>query len=223
MRPHHTISASTRRARSRRAIKLRSGVSHSASPPHPPERTQTMPIKTFRRALRKRLGPIFVSTHDQLYPCPSNRFTLLLDSASGRRVDANSWIADKLTTGEPFCVARFGADEYELAQDWRRRTTRTKLGHFMETLASGKPLYSLVRARTRMKKRGFHPLTPLIQERFHDAMVESMRHIDLLGSWIIGETWFGPHLERASVCPIGELEPYRSKSPWSAQLESPWV
>ena len=178
-----------------------------------------MVAKAARRALRRSLQPAFVSTHDCLYPDYAKRFSSLWEAAPHRRVEPNRWIAKKLSTSEPFCVARFGADEFELTQDWRRRTTRSRLGHLIEILASGDPIYTTTRARSRMKKRGLTPLTRDNQKRFHDVMVDSMGDIDLLGSWIVGEMWFGQYLEHTVFCPIGELEPYRSDNPWSAHLE----
>ncbi len=178
-----------------------------------------MVAKALRRTVRRSLQGAFISAHDRLYPNHANHFTTVWEAAPQRRVDPNHWMAKKLSTSEPFCVARFGADEFELSQDWRRRTTRSRLGHLMEILASGDPIYTTTRARTRMRKRGLTPLTPDIQERFHDLMVDSMRDIDLLGSWIVGETWFGQNLEEAVFCPIGELEPYRSDHPWSSHLK----
>ena len=168
--------------------------------------------------MRHRVQPLFISLHDYAFPSHANRFTSLWDHAPQRRVDPNSWIAEKLSKSEPFCVARFGANELELTQDWRRRTSRSRTGHMMEILASGDPIYTTTRARTSMKKRGLNPLSPADQKRFHDLMIDSMGDIDLLGSWIVGETWFGEYLEHAVFCPIGELEPYRSENPWSAQL-----
>ena len=175
-------------------------------------------IKSARRALRRRIQPLLVSSHDLLYPSLSGRFTSIWDSAPERRIDANTWIAQKLKAGEPFCVTRFGADELEVTQDWRRRTDRSALGRAMEILASGDPIYASTRARARLKQRGLHPLTPDTQKRFHDVMVEAMPGIDLLGSWIAGETWFRDYLDEVSVASIDELEPYFSDSPWSAKL-----
>ena len=196
------------------------GTRHPGCPYHSPhpESPRAMPAKSMRRVLRRGLQHAFVSAHDSSYPAHANRFTSLWHAFPQQRVEPNRWIAEKLSTSQPFCVARFGADEFELTQDWRRRTTRSRLGHILEILASGDPFYTTTRARTRMKKRGLSPLTPGVQKRFYDLMVDSMHDIDLLGSWIVGETWFSQHLQDVSVCPIGELEPYRSDTPWSAHL-----
>lgn len=66
---------------------------------------------------------------------------------------------------------------------------------------------------------GFFPITPQALAEFHDLMVESMRELDLLGSWVKGENVVRGYFPDAEICRLGDLEPYFQPDPWSEALE----
>lgn len=175
-------------------------------------------LRQLRKAVRGSYEPVFRRMHDSLFPDFAGRFQTLWDFAPDRRVNANDWLSEHLRDGVPFCAGRFGADEFELSQSWRRETLRSPGGRFFEHLAVGDPFYTLLRAGSRLRKRGLRPLTTDVRRKFHDLMVRSMEEVDLLGSWIKGEAWFENYLPDAKFAHLTDLEPYRFRNPWSEHL-----
>lgn len=174
---------------------------------------------TVKATIRRAIETLGTRAHDSVYPEDLGKHESLWDFHPDARVDANAWLRTQIRTGAPFCAARFGADELEVIQAWRRRSSRPVFGRVLEIIATGDPLFSAVRAKVRIKKRGLDPLSPWVLKKFHDCMVDSMTKVDLLGSWIRGEAWFGESLKGAKVCRLPDLEPFRSQDPWSKALE----
>lgn len=176
-------------------------------------------VRQARKKLRGRFQRRAAAFHDARYPDWAGRSQKLSSYLPERNVEPNQWLSDRILSGEPFCAARFGADEFEITQQWRRKTTRGPVAILLEALASGDPTYVFFRSRARIKKRGLTPLTRDVHERFFTLMVESMRGTDLLGSWITGEAWFANETRDAVFAPRKYLEPYRHDSPWSQALD----
>ena len=50
-------------------------------------------------------------------------------------------------------------------------------------------------------------------------MISSMKSVDLLGSWVKGESNYQKYLHDAKFCKLDFIEPYLSENPWSEALE----
>ena len=175
-------------------------------------------LRTARKRARQRLRSRVVSIHDGLYPELAGKESSLWAYWPEQRTDANVWLGEKILSGEAFCAARFGADELEIIQQWRRKKSRSPLGRLIEAFGSGDPFYRVFRSRARIKKRGLKPLTATNHKRFYDLMLDSMKQIDLLGSWVPGEAWFSPELGHVVTSPRKSFEPYRHEKPWTQSL-----
>lgn len=66
---------------------------------------------------------------------------------------------------------------------------------------------------------GFFPPNIGQAEKFGDLMIEDMREVDLLGSWLVGERYFTPNLENAKRIVLEDMEPFFTSRPWTRVLE----
>lgn len=157
--------------------------------------------------------------HDRFFPAFAGRQTTLYEFDKHRQTDPNTWLTQNIRGGKPFCAARFGGDELEVTQQWRRATTRAVISRVFDSFAAGDPLFTFFRARHRIQKRGLSPLNARNRERFARLMLDSMAEINLLGSWIPGEAWFAEQMPHAQFARKRLLEPYFHSNPWTLSLE----
>ena len=66
---------------------------------------------------------------------------------------------------------------------------------------------------------GFFPPTPENMQRFGKSMINDMKELDLLGSWVVNEIYFEKELSHAQKVHLRLLEPFWAKHPWSRYLE----
>jgi len=83
----------------------------------------------------------------------------------------------------------------------------------------GDPFFSLVRSRIRAEKSGLKPLSAQVLEKFYVLMTESFLEVDVLASWVRGESYYAEFFRKAGFSSLADIEPYRSEVPWTAALE----
>jgi hypothetical protein len=66
---------------------------------------------------------------------------------------------------------------------------------------------------------GFFPPTPDKIEQFCEMMLEDMKEVDVLGSWIQEEQYFSEKIKTSQKVSLILLEPYISANPWSRCLK----
>ena len=144
--------------------------------------------------------------------------SLWLEAHPESRVDANVFLREMIESGQPFCAARLGNDEFEILRQWNRTQNSGKTRGIFEMLAVGDPWFSLVRSRYRIERAGLRPLNDEVKDRFSSLYTNALHQIDILGSWLKGENFFADYFAKPKSCPLFELEPYRSRYPWSQAL-----
>lgn len=127
--------------------------------------------------------------------------------------EANSLIGDMLNSGKPFMAARFGNIELNAVKHYRKMRCLPNISGEASSLWPDQILRSLV------NNAGFFSADAYNVGRFAELMIESMRAVDLLGSWVDGEAYFKEELSAARICSLANLEPYYSKNPWSQYLK----
>lgn len=65
---------------------------------------------------------------------------------------------------------------------------------------------------------GFFPPTEDNMQRFGDLMMEDMKQLDLLGSWINNEYLVANYIKQAKYVHLRLLEPFWAKEPWTRVL-----
>lgn len=66
---------------------------------------------------------------------------------------------------------------------------------------------------------GFFPSTPDNAIKFSEMMLEDMKSLDLLGSWLNQEVYVNDYLKQAKQVVLEDLEPFFSNNPWTKALE----
>lgn len=66
---------------------------------------------------------------------------------------------------------------------------------------------------------GFFPPTPDNMQRFGELMMENIKELDLLGSWIDNESWLSNDLRSVMRVHLRLLEPFWSNNTWSRYLK----
>lgn len=128
-------------------------------------------------------------------------------------------IGELITGNEPFFVGRFGSTELRalVRYKWLRRLGLTS--------SSSQPSASIFSVLARLFFRklsydsGFFPLTFANLSRFSRLMERSIPAVDLLGSWVPGESVFSQQLENARITQLENLEPFWAGIPWTTHLE----
>lgn len=166
-------------------------------------------------------GPLRLATRRWL-PADSQRRELPLKAlrASLAPDQANATIAALLESGRPFLVARLGAVELAAVKTHRKMTNLTGLEKLADFGATGDWSYWWTRRCTAPLENnaGFFPITRPSLDRFAATMVDAMRDVDLLASWLPGEGYFAAELAAAQLCTLADIEPYYHPNPWSRCL-----
>lgn len=129
-------------------------------------------------------------------------------------------VSEGILGPQPFLVARLGSTE--LRAIWRARL-RNQLNGMeiarLELLRKEKIIWSKSRQRDLEQTSGFFPISRKHVDLFLLTMEDSMREIDVLGSWVPGESLFQESLAKAKVADLGSLEPFFASKPWTLALE----
>jgi hypothetical protein len=135
---------------------------------------------------------------------------------------ASKLIYDKLIADEPCMVARFGATELMTVVNYLgvHKTEKKSIFKYIK----GKELdwwWNKNCLRQMEQWSGFFPPTVEKIERFCELMLEDMKEVDILGSWLPNERYFEDKLKNISCVHLRLLEPYYSeKNPWTKALEN---
>ena len=134
--------------------------------------------------------------------------------------EANELIRRLLASPDPCMIARFGNNEMRTVQNYLSVRADRPLAQRVRRYLRGEggPWWWDDRTAREMKRgAGFYPASPGNLERFARMTLEDCTEIDLLGSWLPGETELDGLLRAARV-PLGSLEPYFHENQWSEQL-----
>ena len=160
----------------------------------------------FHKVIRRRIcEKIF--KFDPVMRIYANRFIL------GKR-KTNQWIAEKIQSGEPFMVARFGNTELSVMTSVLKRRL---MGNSAETQARFDKWFERLN-----EGAGFFPAKPELAEEFTDLMLEACEEVDMLAMWHchMEDYVITEYMPDVTLSFIAYLEPWRyEKEPWSAALE----
>lgn len=171
---------------------------------------------SFKHEVRLVIEGAFQKIWDFSYPAMKSVQKPLLETRAD--IHDSSIITQGIQSGAPFCVSRFGRTELQLVQHYRVSRLFGRKASLLDSMAMGDPMFYFIRARQMAERAGLAQLSDGELDRFYDEVVGALPDIDVLGSWAPGETWFKKELENVQLIPFLDLEPYRSKNPWSRAL-----
>lgn len=150
-------------------------------------------------------------TRASLYGSPVNML---------KNAEANALIIDKLNSPGPVMIARFGAVELSLVANYISINSERKSQFIDYITGNSEALWWEKNTMALMSETaGFFPIESPMLEKFALLMLNDMKLVDVLGSWLWQEKFFIPELSAATRVPLADLEPYYHDHPWSLALK----
>jgi len=128
-------------------------------------------------------------------------------------------IYEKLTADEPCMIARFGSTElmtmvnYLGVKSGNNNILRYIQGKELDWWWNKSALLQM------QNWSGFFPPTVEKIEQFCELMLQDMKEVDILGSWLVDERYFENNLTQATKIRLSLLDPYWSVLPWTRALK----
>lgn len=131
---------------------------------------------------------------------------------------ASDIIYELLAQDKPCMIARFGSTEF------------AALVNYLGVNSSHRSIWKYIKGEqpewwwnknimSQMQQwSGFFPPTEANMQRFGDLMMEDMKQLDLLGSWINNEYVVANYIKQAKYVHLRLLEPFWAKEPWTRAL-----
>ncbi len=133
---------------------------------------------------------------------------------------ANKLIYDTLMSDKPAMIGRFGSTEMAC------------LINYLGIKQNNKSWISYVKGKSLMwwwnpnivnqmqKWSGFFPPEKSKIEQFCELIMQDMRQVDILGSWLLEEELFSTEISQAKKVVLEDIEPFFSSFPWTRALEN---
>lgn len=132
--------------------------------------------------------------------------------------DAQQLIKDYLSSDKPCMIARFGSVELQSIVDYLYPATFKNILPFVKGKIPSWG-YAPSTIRTMRINAGFFPPTKKMLNRFGNLMLNSMKEVDMIGSWRLEEECVVDMMPNAIRVPLPDLEPYYFSRPWTTALE----
>jgi hypothetical protein len=133
---------------------------------------------------------------------------------------ASDLIKNLLTSDNPCMISRIGSVELnttlaylDLKENLGVRMTRFMRGEINDLWWSDNVRLAM------SNNAGFFPTDDVSLDHFAERMINDMRNIDVLGSWLPGEMRLSKFLQKATKTTLADLEPYYHDNPWSEALK----
>ena len=133
---------------------------------------------------------------------------------------ASRLIADALRAPGPLMIARFGSTEMYCLTNYLGVKHPQKFRSWRSYITRGTPAWwwEPLSISRMCRYSGFFPPDRALIERFCELMLEDIREIDILGSWLVAEQHFSGELRRAKRVVLEDLEPFFCEKPWTHAL-----
>lgn len=132
--------------------------------------------------------------------------------------DTQQLIKDYLSSDKPCMIARFGSVELQSVVDYLYPATFKNILPFVKGQIPSWG-YAPSTIRTMRINAGFFPPTKKMLNRFGTLMLDSMKEVDMLGSWRLEEEMVVKYMPNVRRVPLPDLEPYYFDNPWTTALE----
>ncbi len=127
--------------------------------------------------------------------------------------ETNRWIYDKIISGEPLMISRFGNTELQTMVNY---IDAYEMGNAKETEPLFKEWFDNLQ-----KLSGFFPSDETLAKKFVDEMIRACKKTDLLAMWHCNmEDYFiSRYMPEVSLTYISWIESWRCDEPWTAALK----
>ena len=168
-------------------------------------------IKTLKKARNK---------YQKIFPAKNN-FGVSYANAAFQQQEASDLIKEKLLDKKPAMVCRFGSVELNCVLNYcfihQNKTLLSKSTSYL----TGKTKafwWEAETIETMCNNAGFFPKSTPLLEKFSELMLEDMKQVDVLGSWLLEESFIDSYMPNAVKVRLPDLEPYYHQNPWTEAL-----
>lgn len=134
--------------------------------------------------------------------------------------EAATYLQQLIETNEPIMIGRLGSVESScMTAILEMEKGPKKYLDFIQkkTVAYGPNKALLDRAHT---NAGIFPNSVETLKKFTQLMLNDIKELDVMGSWLISDDYFLNHNNKTKKIPLVDIEPYYNKSPWSSALKN---
>jgi hypothetical protein len=133
---------------------------------------------------------------------------------------ASKLIYDKLMSDEPCMIARFGATELMTMVNYLGVHKKGKKNILKYIKGQELDWWWNKNCLNQMEQwSGFFPSTVEKIEKFCELMLDDMKEVDIMGSWLANEQYFNNGLINTIKIQFHLLEPFWSKQAWTLTLQ----
>lgn len=135
---------------------------------------------------------------------------------------ANDFIFNILSTGQPLMISKFGSVELSNLVSMHINHTTGLTKEIVRDFADfNVQIASWVWLEALCTNAGFYPHSRIMQERWYQLMLEDIKQVDILGSYVYEEKYVAPLMtslkKRTDI--TGYFAPYLWNRPWSRYLK----
>ena len=134
---------------------------------------------------------------------------------------ASDVIRGELLADKPCMIARFGNTELRtVLRRWNRTRNNLVVNAYRYSMGKQGPFWWDKEIKKAMGNgAGFFPCTNETLDKFGDFFLHDLDQIDVLGTWVPGETAVASCFPHAQLVPLVDLEPFYHRDPWTSALE----
>jgi len=160
-----------------------------------------------------------IKTLRKLYEKYYKSMPLPMPECEQKPILASKLIYDKLLDDKPCMIARFGSTELTCLMNYLGvHKDKRQIRNYI--IGKTNPWWWDRNIMNQMQQwSGFFPSTVDKIERFCELMLNDLKEVDVLGSWLQNETNFEVELKNALKVNFLYLEPFWAELPWTRALE----
>lgn len=148
----------------------------------------------------------------------SNAPTKKANEVLPNSISASNIIVESIEAQQPLMICRFGATEMGCIVTYlNTQLPVTKYWKYLKGQI-GKAWWDNQRMVSMNYASGFFPSTPANLVKFSKLMIEDMKQVDILGSWLEDESRFENNLTHSLKIYLRDIVPFFQDRPWTEML-----
>jgi hypothetical protein len=132
----------------------------------------------------------------------------------------HSQISKFILGGRPFLISRFGSVELQFLISFYLRNSDFVFSQAASRLISKTNVFSHLLYSNLNTNAGFYPITNDSLQSLYELYMSCLSNVDLLGSWVKGESLLQKSFQNCLVSPLSHFEPFFLDKPWTYALKS---
>ncbi len=172
-----------------------------------------LPLKTNRHAINanKLLKKLGIKT-------PDFEFQVMKQYVNYAGQKASDHIKETILENKPLMIARFGRTELICMHLYCN--SKSGVSKYFKYAMGSIDSYKFTKkvSRNIYQVAGLFPITIETLSKFSELLLEDMKYLDILGSWVPQELHFKEELHNITKVNLEDLEPYYHNDPWSSSL-----